>query len=165
MNLIFASLYSYKVNIIELNRFKFALFKKSTSVILYARTGNCLKLECTRKYDRVYCGAACPESHEAFIKQFVKIGGILVMPYKDHLLRIERVDTNSWKHRVMLPVLFAPLIMPTSNCIYNNSSDDHDNTTDKVNDCHNSSLLLRKYIDCKTIIYKCFQINKYKYLF
>ncbi|CAD6214650.1 GSCOCG00004161001-RA-CDS [Cotesia congregata] len=104
--------------------------------------GNCLKLECTRKYDRVYCGAACPESHEAFIKQFVKIGGILVMPYKDHLLRIERVDTDSWKHRVMLPVLFAPLIMPTSNCIYNNSGDDHDNTTDKVNDCPNSSLLL-----------------------
>ncbi|KAG8037320.1 hypothetical protein G9C98_005530 [Cotesia typhae] len=104
--------------------------------------GNCLKLECTRKYDRVYCGAACPESHEAFIKQFVKIGGILVMPYKDHLLRIERVDTNSWKHKVMLPVLFAPLIMPSSNCNYNNSSDDHDNTTDKVNDCRDSSLLL-----------------------
>ncbi|KAK0089358.1 hypothetical protein PV325_007703 [Microctonus aethiopoides] len=74
--------------------------------------GNCLKLEPNRQYDRVYCGAACPESHEAFIKQFVKIGGILVMPYKENLLQIERIDDNLWKHKSMLPVSFAPLIIP-----------------------------------------------------
>ncbi|KAK0178930.1 hypothetical protein PV327_007769 [Microctonus hyperodae] len=74
--------------------------------------GNCLKLEPNRQYDRVYCGAACPESHEPFIKQFVKIGGILVMPYKENLLQIERIDDNLWKHKSMLPVSFAPLIIP-----------------------------------------------------
>ncbi|XP_057327460.1 uncharacterized protein DDB_G0287625-like [Microplitis mediator] len=124
--------------------------------------GNCLKVECTRKYDRVYCGAACPESHEAFIKQFVKVGGILVMPYKDHLLRIERVDKDSWKHKVMLPVIFASLVLPTdtnnsssSNNNNNNNNNNHNNNnnrdhhnnnnSDKVEDdslCHNTSLIL-----------------------
>ncbi|XP_015178456.1 PREDICTED: protein-L-isoaspartate O-methyltransferase domain-containing protein 1-like [Polistes dominula] len=76
--------------------------------------GNCLSIVPGRQYDRVYCGAACPESHEALIKQYVKIGGILVMPFKEHLLRIQRVDENAWTHHTMLPVSFAPLIIPTS---------------------------------------------------
>lgn len=71
-----------------------------------------MRLVPNRQYDRVYCGAACPESHEPFIKEFVKIGGILVMPYKDHLLRIERIDTNTWRHKAMLPVSFASLVIP-----------------------------------------------------
>ncbi|XP_015123403.1 uncharacterized protein LOC107045595 [Diachasma alloeum] len=74
--------------------------------------GNFLRVIPNRQYDRVYCGAACPESHEAFIKQFVKVGGILVMPYKDHLLRIERVDADTWRHKAMLPVAFAALVVP-----------------------------------------------------
>lgn len=69
-------------------------------------------MEQNRQYDRVYCGAACPENFELFIKQFVKIGGILVMPYKDHLLRVERVDEDNWKHKAMLPVSFTSLILP-----------------------------------------------------
>ncbi|XP_033219053.1 protein-L-isoaspartate O-methyltransferase domain-containing protein 1-like isoform X2 [Belonocnema kinseyi] len=74
--------------------------------------GNCLSVMPGRRYDRVYCGATCPESHEAFIKQFVKVGGILVMPYKDHLLRVERTDENTWTHKTMLPVSFATLVVP-----------------------------------------------------
>lgn len=34
------------------------------------------------------------------------------MPYKENLLQIERVDDNLWKHKSMLPVSFAPLIIP-----------------------------------------------------
>lgn len=34
------------------------------------------------------------------------------MPYKDHLLRIERVDKDTWKHKALLPVAFASLIVP-----------------------------------------------------
>ncbi|KYM99428.1 PREDICTED: protein-L-isoaspartate O-methyltransferase domain-containing protein 1-like [Cyphomyrmex costatus] len=76
--------------------------------------GNCLSLIPGRQYDRVYCGAACPESHEAFIKQFVRVGGILVMPYKDELLRLQRVDENTWLQNTMLPVSFATLVVPPS---------------------------------------------------
>ncbi|EFN82098.1 protein-L-isoaspartate O-methyltransferase domain-containing protein 1 [Harpegnathos saltator] len=74
--------------------------------------GNCLSIIPGRQYDRVYCGAACPESHEAFIKQFVRVGGILVMPYRDNLVRVERVNKNTWMHYTMLPVSFANLIVP-----------------------------------------------------
>lgn len=76
--------------------------------------GNCLSIIPGRQYDRVYCGAACPESHEAFIKQFVRVGGILVMPYKEQLLRLQRVDENTWLQNTMLPVSFATLVVPPS---------------------------------------------------
>ncbi|XP_015605220.1 protein-L-isoaspartate O-methyltransferase domain-containing protein 1 [Cephus cinctus] len=76
--------------------------------------GNCLSVTPSRQYDRVYCGAACPESHETFVKQFVKVGGILVMPYKANLLRIERIDEITWMHKTMLPVSFATLVLPSA---------------------------------------------------
>lgn len=49
-------------------------------------SGNCLLLnsEC-RLYDRVYCGAACPPEHENYMKNLIKIGGILVMPLNDQV--------------------------------------------------------------------------------
>ncbi|XP_029667518.1 protein-L-isoaspartate O-methyltransferase domain-containing protein 1-like [Formica exsecta] len=74
--------------------------------------GNCLSVIPGRQYDRVYCGAACPESHEVFIKQFVRIGGILVMPYRDQLLRVQRMDEDIWTQYSMLPVSFATLVIP-----------------------------------------------------
>lgn len=77
-------------------------------------TGNCLNVAPGRQYDRVYCGAACPENYEGFIKQFVCVGGILVMPFKDHLLRVLRIDEDTWLHFKMLPVSFATLVVPTT---------------------------------------------------
>ncbi|XP_068966162.1 protein-L-isoaspartate O-methyltransferase domain-containing protein 1-like isoform X1 [Bombus flavifrons] len=76
--------------------------------------GNCLNVAPGRQYDRVYCGAACPENYEGFIKQFVCVGGILVMPFKDHLLRVLRIDEDTWLHFKMLPVSFATLVVPTT---------------------------------------------------
>lgn len=67
-----------------------------------------------RRYDRVYCGATCPETHEAVIKELVKVGGILVMPYKDHLVKVKRINENIWEQKTMLPVSFATLIVPPS---------------------------------------------------
>lgn len=34
---------------------------------------------------RVYCGAACPIEHENYMKNLLKIGGILVMPLNDQV--------------------------------------------------------------------------------
>ncbi|KAK9294001.1 hypothetical protein QLX08_011208 [Tetragonisca angustula] len=76
--------------------------------------GNCLNVTPSRQYDRVYCGAACPENYEGFIKQFVCIGGILIMPFKDHLLRVLRIDEDTWLHFKMLPVSFTTLVVPTA---------------------------------------------------
>ena len=48
--------------------------------------GNCLMLPSgCRLYDRVYCGAACPQEHENYMKNLIKIGGILVMPLNDQV--------------------------------------------------------------------------------
>ncbi|XP_043506922.1 protein-L-isoaspartate O-methyltransferase domain-containing protein 1-like [Frieseomelitta varia] len=76
--------------------------------------GNCLNVTPSRQYNRVYCGAACPENYEGFIKQFVCVGGILIMPFKDHLLRVLRIDEDTWLHFKMLPVSFTTLVVPTA---------------------------------------------------
>ncbi|XP_066248254.1 protein-L-isoaspartate O-methyltransferase domain-containing protein 2-like isoform X2 [Euwallacea similis] len=76
--------------------------------------GNCLCLstECSNLYDRIYCGAACPEEYEPYMKNLMKIGGILVMPLNDQLLQIKRLSESQWKVRSLLPVSFASLIIP-----------------------------------------------------
>ena len=46
--------------------------------------GNCLCLNSgCQLYDRVYVGAACPPEHENYMKNLIKIGGVLVMPLND----------------------------------------------------------------------------------
>ena len=48
--------------------------------------GNCLSLETGGfLYDRVYCGAECPAKYETYMKKLLKVGGILVMPFKDQV--------------------------------------------------------------------------------
>ncbi|KAE8741311.1 hypothetical protein FOCC_FOCC013165 [Frankliniella occidentalis] len=73
--------------------------------------GNCLQLDsCSMKYDRVYCGAACPLSSESYMNNLLKVGGILVVPLNDRLLKITRVSETVWEKRSILPVAFANLI-------------------------------------------------------
>lgn len=73
--------------------------------------GNCLSLNTHyRQYDRVYCGAACPQEYEEYMKSLVKVGGILVMPFNEKLCRMHRVGESEWDVEGVLPVSFAPLI-------------------------------------------------------
>ncbi|KAB7507791.1 Protein-L-isoaspartate O-methyltransferase domain-containing protein 1 [Armadillidium nasatum] len=71
----------------------------------------CIKEE-KMLYDRVYCGASCPSSHENYMKNLIKVNGILVMPRNDKLLKIVRTGENSWCTESLLPVSFSSLIMP-----------------------------------------------------
>lgn len=64
------------------------------------------------QYDRVYCGAACPENHENYIKNLIKVGGILIMPLNDKLLQIKRTSETTWEETFLLSVSFASLISP-----------------------------------------------------
>lgn len=78
--------------------------------------GNCLLLDSSvHQYDRVYCGAACPTEHENYMMDLVRIGGILVMPLNDHLLRVTRTGEKSYEIKNVLPVSFASLILPDPN--------------------------------------------------
>lgn len=77
--------------------------------------GNCLLLSPTcRLYDRIYCGAACPAEHENYMKNLMKVGGILVMPLNDQLLQVTRMSETEWDTKMIIPVSFAQLILPSS---------------------------------------------------
>ncbi|XP_063620681.1 uncharacterized protein LOC134793086 [Cydia splendana] len=64
-------------------------------------------------YDRVYCGAGCPEEYQNYFKQLIKVGGILVMPLNDNLVQVKRVGETEWTSRSVLNVSFATLRVPT----------------------------------------------------
>nr|CAH7713549.1 unnamed protein product [Callosobruchus chinensis] len=80
--------------------------------------GNCLCLtsDCYSRYDRVYCSAACPEQYEAYMKNLLKVGGVLVMPMHDQLLQVKRKTESNWVTKNMLPVSFASIIQPPEGC-------------------------------------------------
>ncbi|WAR23656.1 PCMD1-like protein [Mya arenaria] len=75
---------------------------------------NCLQLNSgCQLYDRVYVGAACPPEHENYMKNLLKIGGILVMPLNDRLIQAKRVSETEWDIINKLPVSFATLVSPS----------------------------------------------------
>ncbi|KAG0718710.1 Protein-L-isoaspartate O-methyltransferase domain-containing protein 1 [Chionoecetes opilio] len=78
--------------------------------------GNCLCLPPdVRVYDRVYCGASCPESREQYMKSLIKPGGVLVMPINDQLVKMTRHGPDAWETESLLPVSFSSLVMPDAN--------------------------------------------------
>lgn len=78
--------------------------------------GNCLCLPPdVRLYDRVYCGASCPESREQYMKSLIKPGGVLVMPINDQLVKMTRSGPDTWETVSLLPVSFSSLVMPDPN--------------------------------------------------
>ncbi|GFS10498.1 protein-L-isoaspartate O-methyltransferase domain-containing protein 1-like [Elysia marginata] len=76
--------------------------------------GNCLNLSVeNRLYDRVYCGAACPPDKQEVLQNMIKIGGILITPVGDQLLKIKRLSATEFTSENILPVSFASLIVPS----------------------------------------------------
>lgn len=61
-------------------------------------------------YDRVYCGAACPVEYGQYLKNLIKIGGILVVPIGENLMQYKRTSETQWESRPLLPVAFANLL-------------------------------------------------------
>ncbi|XP_046897090.1 protein-L-isoaspartate O-methyltransferase domain-containing protein 2a [Hypomesus transpacificus] len=75
--------------------------------------GNCLEIAPeSRQYDRVYCGAGVQKEHEDYMKNLLKIGGILVLPLEEKLTKITRTSYNSWDTKKIIAVSFAPLVLP-----------------------------------------------------
>ncbi|XP_028308456.1 protein-L-isoaspartate O-methyltransferase domain-containing protein 2 [Gouania willdenowi] len=75
--------------------------------------GNCLEIPPeSRQYDRVYCGAGVQKEHEDYMKNLLKVGGILVMPLEEKLTKVTRTGGNSWETKKIISVSFAPLLLP-----------------------------------------------------
>ncbi|MEE6506294.1 hypothetical protein FKM82_007620 [Ascaphus truei] len=77
-------------------------------------SGNCLDISLDfSAYDRVYCGAGVQKEHEDYMKNLLKVGGILVMPLEEKLTKITRIGPSSWETKKILAVSFAPLVQPS----------------------------------------------------
>ncbi|KAM3872430.1 protein-L-isoaspartate O-methyltransferase domain-containing protein 2 [Diretmus argenteus] len=75
--------------------------------------GNCLEIPPeSRQYDRVYCGAGVQKEHEDYMKNLLKVGGILVLPLEEKLTKITRTGLNTWETKKIISVSFAPLVLP-----------------------------------------------------
>ncbi|XP_075702677.1 protein-L-isoaspartate O-methyltransferase domain-containing protein 2 [Rhinoderma darwinii] len=78
--------------------------------------GNCLEISLeSSAYDRVYCGAGVQKEHEEYMKNLLKVGGILVMPLEEKLTKITRTGLTTWETKKILAVSFAPLVQPSKN--------------------------------------------------
>ncbi|XP_056404327.1 protein-L-isoaspartate O-methyltransferase domain-containing protein 2 [Hyla sarda] len=76
--------------------------------------GNCLEISMeSSSYDRVYCGAGVQKEHEEYMKNLLKVGGILVMPLEEKLTKITRTGPTTWETKKILAVSFAPLVQPS----------------------------------------------------
>ncbi|XP_010873928.1 protein-L-isoaspartate O-methyltransferase domain-containing protein 2a isoform X2 [Esox lucius] len=75
--------------------------------------GNCMEIapECSQ-YDRVYCGAGVQREQEDYMKNLLKVGGILVLPLEEKLTKITRTGYNNWETKKIIAVSFAPLVLP-----------------------------------------------------
>ncbi|XP_006639668.1 protein-L-isoaspartate O-methyltransferase domain-containing protein 2 isoform X1 [Lepisosteus oculatus] len=75
--------------------------------------GNCLEITPeSRQYDRVYCGAGVQKEHEDYMRNLLKVGGILVLPLEEKLTKITRTGYNTWETKKIIAVSFAPLVQP-----------------------------------------------------
>ncbi|KAK2885775.1 hypothetical protein Q8A67_016612 [Cirrhinus molitorella] len=78
--------------------------------------GNCLEIPPeSRQYDRVYCGAGVQKEYENYMKNLLKVGGILVLPLEEKLTKITRTSQSSWETKKIIAVTFAPLVQPKQN--------------------------------------------------
>lgn len=78
--------------------------------------GNCLEIPPeSQQYERVYCGAGVQKEYENYMKNLLKVGGILVLPLEDKLTKITRTGQSSWETKKIIAVTFAPLVQPKQN--------------------------------------------------
>jgi hypothetical protein len=67
-----------------------------------------------RSFDRILCGAQCPQEKLPLLCAFLKVHGILIVPCSTSLLRIQRDSEDSFSTRQMASVQFKALVLPAS---------------------------------------------------
>ncbi|CAG7836346.1 unnamed protein product [Allacma fusca] len=105
-------------DVVEYARFKLEQFKISSHAVdLFEfcepsfSIGNCMDaLPTPYRYDRIYCGAACPPKYLQVIIDSLKIGGISVVPVNDSLVQMKRISESRVERKVLLSVSFASLV-------------------------------------------------------
>eukprot|EP01034_Spumella_vulgaris_P028729 gene28729-35642_t len=79
--------------------------------------GNCFHIDAAQsilyaKYDRIYVGAGCPDSHKEFFYNMLTVGGILILPVTEtsRLTKVKRLSEHVFSCNVVSNVTFAPLL-------------------------------------------------------
>jgi len=74
--------------------------------------GNALLIDPTlcRTYDRIYVGAGCDSRFKEVFQKLLSIGGIMVGPFDDEILKIRRLGPDNFSSVVGSSVHFAPLL-------------------------------------------------------
>lgn len=84
--------------------------------------GNCLEIPPeSRQYDRVYCGAGVQQEHQDYMKNLLKLGGILVMPLEEKVCDQERCSSSDG-HLRLTPYLTQPEIQPGTTSFFSTHS-------------------------------------------
>lgn len=75
--------------------------------------GNGMGISTDSGYDCVYVGAGCnPDKTMDYLKGLLNVGGILVAPFGEELVRMERTVDGSFSTRTLCDVVFSPIVMP-----------------------------------------------------
>jgi hypothetical protein len=74
--------------------------------------GNCLGLDPSKmnKYDRIYVGAACTSQQSRIFASLLTLGGVLVAPIDDDLIKISRTSDNDFLYSHITSVRFTSLV-------------------------------------------------------
>jgi hypothetical protein len=84
----------------------------TVSSVLQLICGNGLCLDpALHQYDAVYAGAGCSSAqHQHYLCSLLAVGGVLVAPFKDKLVRAVRTSTHSVENAVLSTVCFSPIV-------------------------------------------------------
>jgi len=91
-------------------------------------TGNCFDLQPQHniRYDRIYVAAGAPNSMCERLGEFLEIGGCLVGPFDDTLLKVTRRSSDSFSKEVKGHVRFAPLLKSLEEKEEEEEEEDHE---------------------------------------
>lgn len=65
------------------------------------------------KFDRIHVGACCPESYIQMLYALLDIGGIIVTPYNDQMLKATKLEDGTMNEETILRVRYSDLVLPS----------------------------------------------------
>ncbi|XP_076670523.1 protein-L-isoaspartate O-methyltransferase domain-containing protein 1 isoform X1 [Andrena cerasifolii] len=78
--------------------------------------GNFFDVAPDKRYDRVYCGVKCSVEQQEFIKQFVRVGGILIMSGMGNITCVKRVKED-WFDSAVVPAAPELILFRLPECV------------------------------------------------
>ncbi|CAM9316890.1 unnamed protein product [Pylaiella littoralis] len=86
---------------------------RKTDIQLLEGNGLDVKPDLGYDYDCVYVGAGCdPDLTLPYLQGLLNVKGVMVAPFREELVRVERMEDGSFTSRTLSIVCFSPIAMP-----------------------------------------------------